>query len=125
MTDSDASQQNGLSNGVSLLEKKCVPCEGGTMPLTIQEAGKFMNEVNGWTLSSDARRITKEFAFKDFAQALAFANKVGAIAEDEGHHPDLVVKWGKVVVELSTHSIGGLSENDFILAAKIDAIPVV
>jgi 4a-hydroxytetrahydrobiopterin dehydratase len=92
------------------------------MPLTIQEATENMKELSGWTLSGDARKISKEFSFKNFAEALAFANKIGEIAENENHHPDLVVKWGKVGVELATHSIGGLSENDFILAAKIDKI---
>ena len=92
------------------------------MPLTIQQAGALLKEVNDWTLSPDAKKISKEFKFKNFAEALAFANKVGALAEEEGHHPDLTVKWGKVGVELSTHSIGGLSENDFIIATKIDEI---
>jgi 4a-hydroxytetrahydrobiopterin dehydratase len=107
---------------MALTDQKCVPCEGGMMPLTIQEAETLMKEVSGWTLSGDARKISREFKFKDFAGALAFANNVGAIAEDEGHHPDLTVKWGKVGIELSTHAIGGLSVNDFILAAKIDRI---
>lgn len=105
-----------------LADKKCVPCEGGVMPLTIKEATEHMQELNGWTLSSNARKISKEFTFKNFAEALSFANKVGAIAEEENHHPDLTVKWGKVGVELATHSIGGLSVNDFILAAKVDRI---
>ena len=95
------------------------------MPLTIQEAEALMKEVPGWTLSPDARMLMKDFTFKDFAGALAFANRIGAIAESEGHHPDLTVQWGSVGVALSTHAIGGLSENDFILAAKINAIPVV
>ena len=107
---------------MALSSKKCIPCEGGTMPLTIPAAEALMKEVNGWTLSPDAKKISKNFTFKDFAGALAFANKVGAVAEDEGHHPDLEVKWGKVGTTLSTHSIGGLSENDFIVAAKIDGI---
>ncbi|HWO07306.1 MAG TPA: 4a-hydroxytetrahydrobiopterin dehydratase [Candidatus Paceibacterota bacterium] len=107
---------------MTLREKKCVPCEGGTMPLTIPAAEALMQEVEGWTLAPDARKISREFSFKNFAEALAFANKIGAIAEEEGHHPDLTVKWGRVGVELSTHAIGGLSENDFILASKIDAL---
>ena len=92
------------------------------MPLTIQQATEHLKELNAWTLSPDARKISKEFTFKNFAEALSFANKIGAIAEEENHHPDLAVKWGVVGVELSTHAIGGLSENDFILAAKIDRI---
>lgn len=107
---------------MALSDMKCIPCEGGTMPLTIQEAEALMKEVNGWTLAPDSKSIAKQFKFKNFAEALAFANKVGEIAEHEGHHPDLLVKWGSVDITLSTHSIGGLSENDFILAAKIDRI---
>ena len=107
---------------MALAEKKCVPCEGGVMPLTIQEAETLMKELVGWKLTEGARKIEKSVTFKNFAEALAFANAVGAIAESENHHPDLQVKWGSVRVELSTHAIGGLSENDFILAAKIDKI---
>lgn len=76
----------------------------------------------GWMLVDDAHLLVKEFRFKDFADAMAFANKVAAIAEEEQHHPDLAIAWGSVSIELSTHAIAGLSENDFILAAKIDQI---
>jgi 4a-hydroxytetrahydrobiopterin dehydratase len=107
---------------MALSDKKCVPCEGGTMPLMIPQAQEMLKELNGWTLSPDVKSVSKDYAFKNFAEALAFANKVGAVAEEEGHHPDLVVKWGKVGVVLSTHAIGGLSENDFIVAAKIDRV---
>lgn len=82
----------------------------------------MLTHVNEWSLASDVKRISKQFKFKNFLDAMSFANKITPIAEAEGHHPDLLVGWGKVGVELSTHSIGGLSENDFILAAKIDAI---
>jgi len=92
------------------------------MPLTIQEAEALAKEARDWKLSGDVRKISKEWKFKNFADALVFANKVGAIAEEENHHPDLTVKWGSVTAELSTHAIGGLSENDFILAAKIDKL---
>lgn len=92
------------------------------MPLTLQEAQNFLKEVPMWTLSPDAKKISKTFKFKDFAEALAFTNAVGEIAEAEGHHPDIELKWGKVGIELTTHAIGGLSVNDFILAAKIDQI---
>lgn len=106
-----------------LAKKKCVPCEGGVKPYTPQEAQKMMNELSeGWMLIDDAHLLVKEFRFKNFAQALAFANHVGAIAEEEGHHPDLSIGWGRVGIELTTHAIDGLSENDFILAAKIDTI---
>lgn len=93
------------------------------MPLNRAEAEVLLRQVDGWALSEDAKRLSKRFAFKDFAQALAFANAIGDIAEREGHHPDLSIGWGKVGVELTTHAIGGLSENDFTLAAKIDRIP--
>ena len=108
---------------MALTDQKCVPCEAGTMPLTIQEAQNLLKEVSTWTLSPDAKKISKTFKFKNFAEALVFTNKVGAIAEAEGHHPDIALAWGKVGITLSTHSIGGLSENDFILAAKIDQNP--
>ena len=110
------------SNGVDLTQKKCVPCESGMPPLARQEAQALMGQLTGWTLSGDARWLSKEFKCKDFAEAMAFANKIAALAEEEGHHPDLCVAWGRVTVELSTHAIGGLSENDFILAAKINKI---
>lgn len=107
---------------MDLSSKKCIPCEAGVAPFTREQAIAMLEEVPTWTLSDDARRISREFAFKDFAGAMAFANQVAAIAESEGHHPDLSVSWGKLRVELSTHAIGGLSENDFILAAKISMI---
>jgi len=106
---------------MSLLAKKCVPCEGGTAPLSAEAAKKLLAEVSGWVLLGDA--IGKEFEFKDFKEAMGFVNKVADIAEAEGHHPDIAVRsYNKVRLELSTHAIGGLSENDFILAAKINAI---
>jgi len=107
---------------MDLAQKKCVACETDVPPLTRDEAQILLKQLKGWTLSGDARWISKEFKFKDFAEALAFTDKVGAIAEAEGHHPDIQLSWGKVVVELTTHHIKGLFENDFIVAAKIDAI---
>ncbi|MEK7093154.1 MAG: 4a-hydroxytetrahydrobiopterin dehydratase [Patescibacteria group bacterium] len=105
-----------------LAQKKCVACEGGTAPMSRAEAETLVKQLQGWTLSGDRQWISKEFTFKDFAEAIGFANKIADIAESEGHHPDLQVRWGKVVVELTTHSVKGLSENDFILAAKVDKI---
>ena len=105
---------------MALIDKKCIPCEGGVLPLTIPQANALQSELDGWTLSPDAKMISKKYTFKDFAEALSFANTVGAIAEDENHHPDMEIGWGKVTIKFATHSIGGLSENDFILAAKID-----
>jgi 4a-hydroxytetrahydrobiopterin dehydratase len=107
---------------MELAQKHCVPCEGGVFPLARQESEPLLKKVVGWQLSADALSISKHFTFKDFAEALAFVNTVGAIAEGEGHHPDLTLAWGKVGVSLTTHAIGGLSENDFILAAKIDTV---
>lgn len=94
------------------------------MPLTIPEAQKLLQEIPSWTLSSDVKRLFKSFTFKDFAEALAFTNKVGEIAEKEGHHPDIDLHWGRVGVSLTTHAIGGLSVNDFILAAKVEKLMV-
>jgi 4a-hydroxytetrahydrobiopterin dehydratase len=105
-----------------LLSKKCIPCEGGTLPLSKDEIDVLHEQVPEWVVSSDIKKISRAFKFKDFAEAMIFANKIATVAEEEGHHPDLLVAWGKLGVELSTHAIGGLSENDFILAAKIDAL---
>jgi 4a-hydroxytetrahydrobiopterin dehydratase len=107
---------------MTLTDQKCVPCEGGTMPLTIQKSETLMKDLNGWELTDGAKKIEKDFKFKNFAEALAFANQVGAIAEAEGHHPEIEIGWGKAEIELTTHAIGGLSMNDFIVAAKIDKI---
>ena len=104
-----------------LKSKKCVPCEGGVKPLIPDEYGAFLRtELTGW-IDVNEKMIEKEYKFKDFKEALAFINKVGEIAESEGHHPDINLhNWNKVKLTLSTHAIGGLSENDFILASKID-----
>ena len=107
---------------MDLAEKKCVACEGSMPPFARAEAEVLLKQIKDWTLSGDARWISKEFKFKDFKEAMGFTNKISDIAESEGHHPDLQISWGKVVVELTTHAIHGLSENDFILAAKIDKI---
>jgi 4a-hydroxytetrahydrobiopterin dehydratase len=107
---------------MDLAQKKCVACEGGMPPLTRDEAQILLKQITGWTLSGDSRWISKEFTFKHFKETFAFAGKIAKIAEEEGHHPDLQISWGKMVVELTTHAIKGLSENDFILAAKIDKI---
>jgi 4a-hydroxytetrahydrobiopterin dehydratase len=106
-----------------LAKKRCIPCEGGVKPYTPEEAQKMMKELNPeWMLIDDAHLLVKEFRFKNFAQAMEFANRVGDIAEKEGHHPDLNIGWGRVAVELTTYAIEGLSENDFILASKVDQI---
>jgi len=88
--------------------------------LTIEEIQKLLPQVPDWSVDREGKHLSKQYAFKDFAEAMAFANKIADIAEAEDHHPDLTVAWGKVGVDLSTHSVGGLSENDFIVAAKIE-----
>jgi len=115
----------------NLLQKKCVPCEGGIPPLTHDEISKYMEQVEGWSLVEDQRenvkklgvgsKIWKEYKFKDFIGSINFINKLAEIAEEEGHHPDIYIFYNKVKLKLSTHAVDGLSENDFILAAKIDA----
>lgn len=105
-----------------LTQKSCKPCEGGVSPLNREEAEKLLKEVSGWELTPDASQIHQAFRFKDFHQTMAFVNAVAWIAHQEDHHPDLVVGYSRCEVHYSTHAIGGLSENDFICAAKIDAL---
>ncbi|MGE5541224.1 MAG: 4a-hydroxytetrahydrobiopterin dehydratase [Bacillota bacterium] len=106
-----------------LASKKCVPCENdGFPPLTKEQANDFMQHVPLWSVNEEATEIFRTFRFPDFKQALEFTNKIGALAEEEGHHPDIQLGWGKVGVTLTTHSVKGLSENDFVLAAKIDLL---
>ena len=104
-----------------LESKHCTPCEGGTPPLDEREIERLLGQLEGWNVLA-GRRLEKEYRFPDFAQALAYVNRLGEVAEREGHHPDVYLTWGKVRVDLSTHSIGGLSENDFILASKADSV---
>jgi len=106
---------------IHLSDKKCVACEGGVPPFTKTQIAKYMPQVQGWELVDD-KKIVKNYKFKDFAEAMQFVNKVAAIAESEGHHPDIGISWNKVKLELMTHAIHGLSENDFIVAAKVDKI---
>ena len=106
-----------------LAEKRCIPCEDGAEALLPHEAEAMHAKIDPeWMLIDDAHILARQFTFKDFKDALAFVNKVGAIAETEQHHPDITLGWGSVGVELSTHAISGLSENDFILASKVDQI---
>lgn len=105
-----------------LNDKKCVPCSEGATPLNLEEINNFLKDLkDGWELKED-KFIEKTYKFKDFIQALEFTNKIGEIAETEGHHPDICLSWGKVVVKLWTHKIKGLHENDFIMASKFDNI---
>src|SRR3989338_3017564 len=105
-----------------LLQKKCVPCEGGAEPLKGGEVEDYLKETPGWTLSEDAKKISKEYKFADCIGAINFVERVADVAEMEDHHPDIHVYYSKVVLDLWTHAIGGLSENDFIVAAKVDAV---
>lgn len=106
----------------SLLNKRCIPCEEKTKPLSKKEARVLMKEISGWRFDKKYGKISKEFEFEDFVDSILFVNKISKIAEDEGHHPDMHIFYNKVFIELSTHSIKGLSLNDFILAAKIDTL---
>lgn len=105
-----------------LTAKSCVPCSLGTAALEEVEINEFNKDLNEEWKVIENKQIEREFKFKNFREALDFTVKVGELAEVEGHHPDIILSWGKVVVTLTTHKIGGLSENDFILAAKIDKI---
>ncbi|MDO8664154.1 MAG: 4a-hydroxytetrahydrobiopterin dehydratase [Candidatus Liptonbacteria bacterium] len=115
---------------IHLSDKKCIACEGGVPPLTEGEIKTYLTQIKeGWevidtstSLSAGNKKIQKEFIFENFKQAMEFVNKVAPIAEEEGHHPDIYIFYNKVKLELWTHAIGGLSENDFILAAKVDNI---
>ena len=104
-----------------LAHKRCVPCEGGTKPLQEAEANKLLGELNKeWSIREG--KLRRDFSFRDFKEAMKFVNSVAEIAEQEWHHPDISIYFNKVNIELFTHSIKGLSENDFILAAKVDSI---
>lgn len=108
-----------------LTQQKCVPCEGGVDPIKGEILAAMKSSLDqqapGWTVIDD-HELKREFKFADFKEALAFTNKIGELAEAEGHHPDILLTYGKVGVTLSTHAIGGLSNNDFVLAAKISNI---
>jgi 4a-hydroxytetrahydrobiopterin dehydratase len=105
-----------------LAEKKCVPCRGGVPPLQGRELLGLLEQVPGWEVAGE-HHIAKTYSFPDFVSALAFVNRIGAVAEAEGHHPDIYLAWGKVGVQIWTHKIDGLTESDFVLAAKIERLP--
>ena len=105
---------------MALRDRKCVPCEGGTKPLSKAATKRLLAELSGWT--EQRKKLRKALKFADFREAMAFLNRVAEIAEQEGHHPDFCVHYDRVDFTIWTHAIGGLSENDFILAAKIDGI---
>ena len=105
---------------MSLADKKCVPCRGGIPPMEQPRVGEMLAELDGGWQLNDLGHLERTYTFKDFADAMAFANKVADIAEEEGHHPDLHIAWGKCKIEIWTHKISGLTESDFFLAAKAD-----
>jgi 4a-hydroxytetrahydrobiopterin dehydratase len=102
-----------------LAAKTCVPCRGGIPPLAQEEAGRMLASVPGWKLEENGARLARRFEFEDFRKAMEFVNRVADLAEEQGHHPDIAIHWNKVDLVLWTHKIGGLHENDFILAAKV------
>ena len=111
-----------------LLDKKCIPCEGGVVPFDISEIHKYQKKVDGWDVIKGKKNIfflEKKFIFKNFLESQKFINLVGEISEDEGHHPEILFGWGYAKISITTHAIEGLSENDFILAAKIDKVTSV
>ena len=105
-----------------LTAKSCVPCRGGIPPLTEENARELSAAVPSWALLESGTRLVRRFEFQDFRGAMDFVNRVADLAEEEGHHPDFAIHWNKVELTLWTHKIGGLHENDFILAAKIDSL---
>ena len=113
-----------MDTNMELSKRKCITCEDKNLkPFDRERALEYMVDVKGWVLDSEAKKISCEFVFRDFIEALEFVNRVGDLAETEGHHPDILIhSWNKVLITLYTHSIGGLSENDYILAAKINEV---
>jgi len=105
-----------------LAAKTCTPCRGGVPPLGPEEAAAYLREAADWQLRDDGKRIERTYRFKNFRQALEFVDRVGALAEAEGHHPDITFGWGYATISLHTHKIKGLHENDFIMAAKINRL---
>ena len=105
----------------SLADKTCVPCKGGVPPLDAGAIEVLLAQLDDWDVV-EGRRLTKRYRFADFARALAFVNRVGAVADEQGHHPNIYLAWGEVLLEIWTHKINGLTESDFIFAAKCDRI---
>ncbi len=108
---------------LALAEKSCTPCRGGMPPLTPEEAANYGGQAPGWDLLDEARRIERTYRFKNFREAFAFVERSAALAEAEGHHPEITFGWGYATVSLHTKKIKGLHENDFIMAAKLDRVP--
>lgn len=115
------SRLSGYNRAMDLLNKKCVPCKGNVQPFDAEAVHVYLLDTPGWE-SVDDTKISRTFKFNDFIEALSFVNKVGDIAESEGHHPDIHIVYNKVTLELFTHEAKGLTENDFILAVKINQL---
>jgi 4a-hydroxytetrahydrobiopterin dehydratase len=114
-----------IQTSEALTKKRCLPCEGGVAPATLEEARAQLEKLPGWKLSENGQRIRKDWTVKNFMAGMRFFNEVARVAEEDNHHPDIHLSgYRNVWIELWTHAIGGLSENDFILAAKIDQLPV-
>ena len=114
-----------IQTAADLVVKKCLPCEGGVAPCTLAEATAQLEKLDGWYLTHDGQRIRKDWTVKHFMAGMAFFSQVAEVAEGDGHHPDLHLEgYRNLSIEIWTHAIGGLSENDFILAAKIDQLPI-
>ena len=107
-----------------LASKSCAPCRGGVPPLSAEEAQRMLSGADRWRLEENATRLSRRFEFRDFVEAMKFVNRVADLAEQQGHHPDIAIHWNKVDLVLWTHKIGGLHENDFILAAKVNRLLV-
>ena len=109
-----------MTDNTPLTQRHCVPCEGGTPPMDPDTAREMMEQVPGWELGDN--KLTRRFKFRDFAEAMAFVNRVADLAEAEGHHPDIHISWNRVRLDLTTHAIKGLSDNDFIMAARTNEL---
>jgi 4a-hydroxytetrahydrobiopterin dehydratase len=109
-----------MNDNTPLTQRHCVPCEGGTPPMDPDTAREMIEQVPGWELGDN--KLTRRFKFRDFAEAMAFVNRVASLAEAEGHHPDIHISWNRVRLDLTTHAIKGLSDNDFIMAARTNEL---
>jgi 4a-hydroxytetrahydrobiopterin dehydratase len=111
----------GIEQSCDLASRQCVPCRGGVPPLAAEQIEPLLAQLSGWSVVA-GHHLSKSYSFEDFASALAFVNRVGEVAERNGHHPDVALAWGRVRLDLWTHKIDGLSESDFVLAAKCDQV---
>ena len=110
------------SQDIPLVARSCENFPTGTPPIARAEAQRHLSQLSGWLIQGDGKELHKAYRFRDFASGLALVNRIGALADEQDHHPDILLGWGKVEITLSTHSVGGLSINDFILAAKTDVL---